>query len=321
MRLLVIPVVNAVLPYHAGGTVVSVFLDQRSAMAVQTAGIGGSVLVLPYIPERNQLYKLGVLARIEELWVDRVFLNSPCNLSYALFARLLGRGRYSATRLGVVDGFIMAEAKPVDLDAYRAKGYPSIDGSGWQAVGGDTELKGISDLPVRLYGYDLRDGREVEIVGNLGGLVTPEAAHTIEHAIIRSLHKYAICTARTLAECIEEEGRELRASIDAGFRYKRPEVFGVTSTGMCGNPLTNLAQVYLMEELMQNLEEGQGFEDGLEDARLKTLSRVTSDLEISTSPFLRIGQALKRGMSHEDNRLSQSLLRRVVACFPPNPWS
>ncbi|HHV78492.1 MAG TPA: hypothetical protein GXX40_02555 [Firmicutes bacterium] len=320
MKFLTMPVVNAALPYYNGGNVVGIFLDEKTAATVQATGTGGLVLILPYVVEKAQLYRVGVLARVEALWIDRVFVNGPGNLSYALFAKFSGRGRYTATSIGMHEGLLVAEAKPLDLDWYRARGYPSIDGSGWQAIGGDTELKGLDDLPVRLYGMELDKGREVEICGNLGGLVSPESAHTIEHAIIRSLHKYAVCTPRTLAECIREEGRELRASLDAGFRYRRPEIFGVTSSGACGNPLTNLAQIYLMEELAHNLKKGERFEDGLEDARLKTLSRVTADLEISTSPLLRIGQALKRGMAHEDTPLSQADLKRIVACFPPGPW-
>ena len=181
-------------------------------------------------------------------------------------------------------------------------------------------MKAPNDLPMTIYGVEYESGNEVSLSGNVGGLLSPEQAHTIEHAIIRSLQKYAMCTPKTLAKAVLEEGRELKRSVEIGYKLRRPEVFGVTSSGACGNPLTNLAQFYLAKEMVESIDEGYSIIESMETARRKALSKLTDELELTTEIGLRALQGLKKGMLHDDSPIAQKYTKRVLRRFPPSPW-
>ena len=72
-----------------------------------------------------------------------------------------------------------------------------------------------------------------------------ETAHTVEHAVIRSLKRHAMVTLKTLRECMKEETDALKASLSVGYSLKMPG-FGITSSGMW-KPLTGLAHFYLSD--------------------------------------------------------------------------
>ncbi|MCL4423937.1 MAG: hypothetical protein M1553_00455, partial [Firmicutes bacterium] len=147
-----------------------------------------------------------------------------------------------------------------------------------------------------------------------------EQAHTLEHSIIRSLQQNGICTQKTLTVSMKRETDELKQSVEMAYRYQRPEFFGVTSSGSCGNPLSNLAQFHLVGELVEKLKEGASLFESLEVARRKTLSKLSGELELSTQKGLRCLQGLKKGMFHDDTVLGKDLLRRVLGRFPFSPW-
>lgn len=322
MKLLAIPVVNGVLPRPDGGSVRGLFMDPHTAEQLDDAGEGGNVFLCPFVPVEATLYPVGVLSSIEQLWQEQVhYPGRDPERGVALFARVSGRALARA-RGYALEGrrLYVTELELVDPDELRSRGYPVICGAGWQAAGGETEMKAGEDLPVRIYGVDLEDGNQVFLEGNLGGVVTPEVAHTVEHAIIRSLRQYALCTPKTLARAMAGEARELKDSIEMGIELQRPEIFGVTSTGACGNPLTNLAQFYLAEGILNGLSRGQSLAWSLDDARRRTLSRLTQDLELSATRGLRALQGLKFGMRHDDTCLPEGILKKVISRFPPSPW-
>ncbi|NPV70962.1 MAG: hypothetical protein HPY55_10000 [Firmicutes bacterium] len=322
MDIPVVAVANGILPRADGGTVRGVFLDPSTASMMAQVGVGGTCLLLPHSIGSGEIYPVGVVSRIEQAWLRPVFnpyLNSGCT---ALFAEMSGRGRAKASGYRLEGSTVVAEdVEPVDLGQLWSSGYPVIDGSGWQPTGGFTEIKGACDLPITIYGFDLESSEEVEVTGNVGGLVPPEKAHTLEHAIIRCLREHALCTPKNLAGAIEAETAELKESLEIGFTLRRPEVFGLTQSGQCGNPLTNLAHFYLAREVVENLKEGQDLRDSLEAARLKALSRISGDLGLSTEPGIRVLQGLKKGMMHDDTRLTPSFLKKVLKRFPRSPWN
>ncbi|HHY39440.1 MAG TPA: hypothetical protein GX507_11050 [Clostridia bacterium] len=342
MDLVAIPVLNGVLPRPGGGRIRGAFLDSISATLLLDIGSGGSVFLCPYSPDRGALYPAGVLGRIGKLWWQEVFVAGPSGLvqrcrfgdnrdarrtagmrkAKFLFAEISGEQRVRAEgfRFHPPGAVIAQGISDLDLSELRSKGYPCIDGAGWRALGGHTEAKGIGDIPVVVYGNDVENGMPIQISANLGGLVGLEQAHTIEHAVIRSLSQYGLCTPRNLQASIKMEAAELKGSLDVGFSFKMPEVFGITSGGTCGNPLTNLAHVYLTQELVKQLRRGESFFDSVDHARNKTLSRLADELEISTSAGLRIMQGLKKGMLHEDTVLDLKRLATVLDRFPQSPW-
>ena len=167
----------------------------------------------------------------------------------------------------------------------------------------------------------METGRDVAIIGYLGKEIEPEKAHTVEHAIIRSLKNYAMCTPKTLRECMEREAEELKWSVEIGIAKKLPEVFGVTRSGFCGNPLTQMASYYLSEEFKNQIESGEGILDSLTNARSKTVSRLTKEMDISSRKGVRQLQGLKKGMFHDDTPEEMKVLRRVIMKFPANPWN
>jgi hypothetical protein len=198
--------------------------------------------------------------------------------------------------------------------------YPVLCGAGWQASGGYTETSSQQDISVLIYGVNHETGVKVSVNGNLGGLIRYEQAHTIEHAIIRSLKCYSLCTAKTLVQCSRQEASELKQSIEWGIKYVRPDLFGLTQSGACGNPLSSTAQIYMAQEFTSALKEGHPIYTSVEQARLKTMSRLTGDLGITTREGLRILQGLKQGMFHDDTPLTLEQPKRIINRFPISPW-
>ena len=103
-------------------------------------------------------------------------------------------------------------------------------------MGGFTEFRSLGDIPVTLYGNDIEQNMRVSMTGNLKGIVSLEAAHTVEHAMLRSLRTYGMCTARTLQTSMREETEELAWSVEKSMRFALPEALGNTRAGACGNP-------------------------------------------------------------------------------------
>ena len=159
-----------------------------------------------------------------------------------------------------------------------------------------------------IYGIDLETSREVSITANLGGLVGKEQAHTIEHAIIRALSTYGLCTPRTMMESLVKETTELKQSLEFSIRHTMPEALGITASGICGNPLTNMAQFYLAQEFVDNIKAGKKLNDSLANARRATMSQLTSDMGLTMQQGLRTLQGLKKGMSHDDSIVENEYL-------------
>ncbi len=321
MDLPVVPVVNGVLPRPDGGEVKGIFLDTVTARLLQKLGGRNPVLLLPYVAGEGRLYPSGVAVRTGRMWVEEVYLGAPDRRVAALFALVQGMGRYRATTFHYDSRVLVAErAEPLDLGRLHAEGYPCIEGAGWHAVEGRTLMKGLDDLPVSIYGVDYESGARLEISANLGGLLSPERAHTVEHGIIRALNQYGLCSPLTLAAAIARETSELRASVEVGYRFRAPQVFGVTASGACGNPLTNLAQFHLAREIVRGVERGDSLFESVEQARNRALSRITQELELDTSAGMRVVQGLKKGMLHDDTPLDPGSLVKVLRRFPASPW-
>ena len=166
----------------------------------------------------------------------------------------------------------------------------------------------------------METGREISITANLGGLVTPGQAHTIEHGIIRALQQAGLCTVRTLLSAIAHETEELKWSVEAGIRFAMPEILGQTQGGACGNPMTYLAQAYFSETFLEQLEAGENAADAVARARKSAMSQVMEDLDLTGDPQLRALEGLKKGMSHGDTPLPVAVCKRVLQQFPFSPW-
>lgn len=317
MSIPVLPVANGAMP-RVGGEITGVFLDSWTKRVFR-ARRGSPVLLLPFSGSTG-LYPVGTAVAIEESWAQQVIAAPSLKVIEALFARVTGKATVKAGGFHSADGILFA-ANPevIDLAELRST-YPVIDGAGWRALQGSTEARGRHDIRVSIYGIS-HGGEEVVLSGNLGDLVDAEEAHTIEHAIIRSLTQYAMVTPKTLRECVRDETEDLKASLEIGYRLKMPEVFGVTATGACGNPLTGLAHFYLADGLRRNLAKGASFTQSLEDARLSALSRVTRDLELTTRRGACTLQGLKKGMMHDDSVPDNDKLRSVLRRFPLSPFA
>jgi polyhydroxyalkanoate synthesis regulator phasin len=98
-------------------------------------------------------------------------------------------------------------------------------------------------------------------------------------------------------------------------------MFGVTRSGFCGNPLTQMASFYLSEELKKQITSGANIIDSLNTARNKTVSKLTKEMDISTQKGVRHLQGLKKGMFHDDTPEEMSVIKKVIQKFPANPWS
>ncbi|NLU10173.1 MAG: hypothetical protein GXW90_04390 [Tepidanaerobacter acetatoxydans] len=315
-----IPIVNGILPRPDGGVLQGVFLDSFFANMLVKTGVGNDIFLFPLSSDDKSLYPVGVLVRIEDMWVDKVPQNST---STALFARVIGRERCKARKFSLSnEGLFALDIEKIDIYELRSLGYPIICGAGWHPTGGYTTFgSNRKDIEITIYGFELETGKDVAIVGYLGNEIEPEKAHTVEHAIIRSLKNYAMCTPKTLRECMEKETEELKWSVEIGIAKKLPEVFGVTKSGFCGNPLTQMASYYLSEEFQNQIESGEDILNSLSKARNKTVSRLTKDMDISSRKGLRQLQGLKKGMFHDDTPEELKVLKRVIMKFPANPWN
>jgi len=316
MKMPVLPVTNGMIP-RPSQEVTGVFLDDWVKKALSAAGTGGMALILPYDHEHG-LYPVGAAVSIEDAWKRNVIVSPAFQVREALFAHVAGKTTAKADGFEIEDGMLLATGvESVDLRKLRST-YPVIDGAGWNAMEGATEVRGAEDIRVTIYGAT-HEGEPVALPGNLSGVVGPELAHTVEHAIIRSLAAYAIVTPKTLRDSLVEESKDLKDSLAVGYKLRMPEFFGVTSTGMCGNPLTGLAHFYLAGELQRNLARGDSFPQSLHNARLSALSKVTEDLDLSTQRGSRVLQGLRRGMMHDDSPVSTAKLKDILRRFPLSP--
>lgn len=322
MEVMAIPVVNGVLPRAIDGLVQGVFLDPFTTGMLRDVGQDGSVFMAPFACDDGDLFPIGVIGRIEALWAGPVYVGVPPQPRTALFAVVRGLGRGRASGFAIQgQALIAGGVREIDFGRLRDEGYPVICGGGWEPGGGTTDQSPGSGLTVEISGTDVSDGCAVSIHGRLEGLVSPYQAHTIEHGIIRSLAQYGLVSPRTLTRSIKREGEELRASVERGFRDELPEVFGVTSSGACGNPLTHLARFFMVRDLFERLKAGDDVLPSITRARKKALSELSDVLRIDTGEGIRIVQGLHRGMRHDDTPLTPRVLARVLARFPTDPWS
>ncbi|MCL5046036.1 MAG: hypothetical protein M1598_04500 [Actinobacteria bacterium] len=322
MNLPVVPVANGILPRPDGGVIQGIFVDPLSTRLLGEMEDKVDFVLCPFSMDRGSIYPVGVLVRALESWPQEVYIAGPQNRVRGLFAKLEGRGLVKAGGFRWSGEFVLGQDfEPLDPAELRSRDYPVIVGAGWKPMGGFTEMKSEKDLPITIYGVEFEDGEQVQIRGNVGGLVSPEQAHTIEHAIIRSLQQNALCTPRTLAQSLADEAAELKGSIELGIRLRLPEIFGITSGGACGNPMTNLAQIYLTQEIIEGLQGGKSLPWTLEEARRKTLSRLAEDLRFTTQPGLRVLEGLKKGMLHEDTLPGQPLAKKILKRFATSPWN
>ncbi len=316
----VIPVTNGMLPRPDGGLITGVFTDPFALRTLGAAGAGGSVFICPVSLSSGELYPLGVLAEIRDLWREEVMVQNPPAKIAAWFVRLVGKARAKAQVFDPAGQLLIARINPIDLAELRGEGYPTICGAGWSPRGGYTETRSPREAVVTIYGHDFA-GAEVALTGDLSGAAGPEQAHTIEHAIIRSLRVYGVCTPKTLPAMARQETAELKQSVALGLKWQVPELFGITAAGACGNPLTHLARFYLTQETVRKLARGREPWEALAGARRTTLSRLTQDLQIAPDAGLQVLQGLKRGMHHDDSEISEGAARRILSHFPLNPWS
>jgi hypothetical protein len=318
--MLIMPVANGVLPRPGGGKISGAFVMEQGGTMLAATGVGQDILICPWVVDEQNLYPVGVVARLADLAEQSVPDPNGGAPVPVMLVYLEGRGhaRWHGTR-SYEGALFAADIERLNFKHSR-KEYPVISGAGWMPEGGTTEFRDESDIPVSLYGTDLETGRKVNLTGNLGGLVRQDQAHTIEHSIIRALRTFGLCTAKTLASAMSREGEELKRSVETSIRYALPEVLGLTATGACGNPLTNLAQLYLSTDMLDNLTAGQTLDEALYKARRKVMSQITQDIGLTTQPGIRAIQGMKRGMSHDDTPLRLETAKKVIARFPLSPW-
>jgi hypothetical protein len=316
LNIITIPVLNGIFPRWEGGRIQGLFIDPFLINIVKAIGTGGDIFLCPYSTDTGSFYPVGAVCRIGK-W-DMAKVQAP-GLT-GLMATIEGRSGGKASGFDITPAGIVARGiEPIDLDDLCDLGYPVISGAGWVPAGGLTETRSKEEVIITIYGTDLETQKEVSVSGNVGRLIEPEKAHTIEHAIIRSLQQYALCTPKTLAYSIKQEAQELKASVKMGFKYALPEVFGVTASGVCGNPLTNMAKFYLTKELISNIKKGRRFDESLKQARVKTMSRLTSDFEISIGMPDAVLHGLKKGMAHDDTPIELIRLKNIIKRFPIRP--
>ena len=318
--MLIMPVANGIMPRPEGGRIFGLFDLEQGGKAVLELGEGGETLICPWVTEEETLYPVGVVARIVDISMGKAVVQTGEERD-VLLAVLEGRGQARWNELKTVNKYLVASDWEYMNLAEMRQEYPAISGAGWLPGGGFTEFKGKSDVPVTIYGQDLETGRPVSLKANLGGLVEEEHAHTVEHAIIRALRTYGLCTPRTLAGAMARETDELKRSVEFGFRFAMPEILGITSSGMCGNPMTNMAQFYLAKEFVDNIYAGKGFGRSLAEARRTTMSRLTQEIGLTSQPGLRVLQGLKKGMSHDDTPLKLEIYKKIIGRFPRDPWA
>lgn len=318
MSTLLIPVVNGILPRPGGGRAVGGFFSGPAETRLPLEA-GDPVFICPLVPTTGSLYRIGVLATVTDISCHQLDVPGREPLPFwSIFLEGTTHARWDT--LGLQHGALMVEGlESKDFRKMRSD-YPLVSGAGWVPQGGFTEFRSLGDIPVTLYGHDVESNLPVELAGNLRGLVSLEAAHTIEHALIRSLRTYGLCTARTLQEAMRDETNELTWSVEKSMRYALPDVLGRTQAGVCGNPMTNMAQFYLFGELFKQFRNGTVGDDALTQARRSVMSRLAGELGLTTEPGLRALQGLKKGMMHDDSPLSLDLCKKVLARFPLEPW-
>ena len=318
MSTLLIPVMNGILPRPGGGRSVGGFLEGSPDQTPQLEP-GENVFICPLIPAIGTLYRIGVLAKVVDL--RRQLFEMTGNEPVPFLSMLIEGSTHARwDTLTANKGFIMAEGlEPQNFRRMRSD-YPVVSGAGWTPKGGFTEFRSLGDIPVTLYGKDIERNTSVGMTGNLKGLVSLESAHTIEHAMIRSLRTYGLCTALTLQEAMRAETEELTWSVEKSMRYALPEVLGNTQAGACGNPMTNMAHFYMFQELSAQIRETDDGERALRQARRTVMSRLTGDLGLTTEPGVRALQGLKKGMHHDDSPLSLELCKKILGRFPLEPW-
>jgi hypothetical protein len=295
------------------------FVMEQGGSLLEQAGKGFDILVCPWIADSAALYPVGVVARIMDV-VPQTIVDETTGEIQVLLAVLEGRGHARWHSLRSTDNYIFSsDIEHLNFNHMR-KAYPVISGAGWQPAGGYTEFRDKTDIPVTIYGTDLESGQEIHITANLGGLVEQEQAHTIEHAVIRALRTYGLCTVRTLLDSMVKETNELKQSIEYSIRFTMPEFLGLTATGACGNQMTNLAQVYLAQEFVDNLNAGKTLNDSLLNARKETMSQLTGNLGLTMERGLRVLQGLKKGMSHDDTPIKVEVCKKILNRFPYEPW-
>ncbi|MEG6586141.1 hypothetical protein [Dendrosporobacter sp. 1207_IL3150] len=319
LSMLVLPVANGILPRPQGGRITGMFLLDHGGRQLNEVGIGQDILACPWNINDENLYPVGVIARIVNI-TEEVAADEHGSQISVLVVTLEGREHARWHSLNSTSSYLMSKSvERLNFKEMR-KEYPVISGAGWQPEGGYTEFRGNSDIPVTIYGVDLKTGQRVSMTGNLGRLVTQEQAHTIEHAIIRALKSCCLCTPRTLIEAMAQETTELKKTVELSIKYTLPEVLGQTASGSCGNPMTNLAQFYLAKEFADNIQAGNNLNQALTQARRATMSQLTDDLGLTMNSGLRVMQGLKKGMSHDDTLLKLDIYKKVIGRFPFEPW-
>lgn len=319
MTMIILPVANGVLPRPHGGRITGMFVVEQGGQLLADIGIGQDILACPWVTDEQALYPVGVICRIADISAQTVADETGQEIP-VIMAVLEGREHARWHTLKRAGSYVYSpDVERLDLKLMR-KDYPTISGAGWMPEGGYTEFRDKTDIPVTLYGTSLATGQRVSITANLGGLVEQEQAHTIEHAIIRALRTYGLCTARTLADCMNKETDELKQSLEISLKYALPEALGVTASGACGNQMTNMAQMYLANEFFDNLKAGQNLNEALNQARRAAMSQLTNDLGLTMQGGLRVLQGLKKGMSHDDTPLKLDTYKKVIGRFPLEPW-
>lgn len=317
--MLVFPIANGVLPKPQGGRITGMFVVEQGGQMLADIGVGNDIVACPWIVDEQALYPVGVISRIVDLDENSIVDTAGQEIPVSI-AVLEGREHVRWLSLKQRGQYLQSdELEELDFRLMR-KEYPVISSAGWMPEGGYTEFRDSMDIPVTVYGKNLQTGQQISIEANLGGLVTQEQAHTIEHAIIRSLRTYCLCTPRTLAASIVQETDELKKSLDFSIRHSMPETLGLTASGACGNAMTNMAQIYLAHDFVQNMQAGRSLNDSLIKARRTTMSQLTQDLGLTMQSGLRVLQGLKKGLSHDDTPLKLEIYKKVIKRFPMDPW-
>lgn len=318
MPIFLIPVMNGILPRPGGGRALGGFFAGAAEQALPVEP-GEQVFVCPFVPASGSLYRIGVLAKIVDM--RRQLIEMPGKEPVPFLAVVLeGNTHARWDAMSAAQGALMVDGLERMDFRQRRSDYPVVSGAGWIPQGGFTEFRSMNDIPVTLYGHDVEDNSAISMTANLRGLVGMEAAHTVEHAMIRSLRTYGLCSARTLQEAMRDEAHELTWSVEKSMRYALPEILGNTQAGACGNPMTNMAQFYMFQEMTEQCKGERNWQDARSQARRTVMSRLTADLGLTTEPEVRALQGLKKGMRHDDSPLSVDLCKRILARFPLEPW-
>lgn len=318
MSMPLIPVGDAIMPRPGGGRSVGAFVWPGNPD--DWFAPGQDVMICPVSAHDGSLYSVGVTARVLSSQKQAVPGSSEGS-AYFLLILLEGRSQARWSQFRAAPPFFATDDwEELDLTKMRTT-YPTVSGAGWVPLGGYTEFRSAGDIPVTIYGNAVEDGGPVSIQGNLKGIVSMEQAHTIEHALIRALRTFGLCSARTLQVSMAAEVQELTWSVEKSMRFALPEVLGQTAAGACGNPMTQMARFYLYHEVNENLRKGQHFAEASLKARKTVMSKLTEDLGLTTDPSLRALQGLKKGMKHDASLLSLDECVEVLRRFPHNPWS